>query len=217
MKKVSLLHTVKSVYETFADELVSAYGKPLEVDNAVDEFLVTNAQKKGFFPPENKRRLYLDLLAISQGEPDLLIVTCSSLTPFISEFKKDFDFPILSIDEEMCRRAALAGGNIAVLATAPTTVKPTVERIEAELSAIGKDGVVTSFLDAEAMTLLKAGDGLGHDARIADIARKAVDADVLVLAQASMARSEHLVSEVTGKLVLSSPKTCIDKALELLF
>ena len=209
MKKIALLHTVKSVYASFQAMLEKEI-KDISVTNMVDEFLVTNAREKGYFPPENRRKLYLDLLSLSAGMPDVIAVTCSSLTPFAEELRSSFDVPVLLIDDRMCRDAAAIGGNIAVLATAPTTVDPTVSRIRMEAEKLGVSPVIKSYLDTKAMDMLNLGDVQGHDARLAALARTATDADVIVLAQASMATAANLVREATGKKVLTSPGSCIE-------
>ena len=96
-----------------------------------------------------------------------------------------------------------------MLATAPTTVDPTVSRIKMESEKLGVASTVRSYLDTKAMDMLNLGDVQGHDARLAALARTAT-ADVIVLAQASMATAANLVREATGKKVLTSPGSCIE-------
>ena len=213
MKKVTLLHTVKSVYSTFSDDLKKACPEVIEVDSLVDEYLVTNAKKCGYFPENNMKKLRLDLRSAELENPDLIIVTCSSLTPYVKGMLNEFTIPILSIDDEMCHQAAKTNGKILVVATAPTTVGPTVDKIKSEK----EDAIVETLLIEEAMERLKTGDVSGHDALIAARVREFSDADVIVLAQASMASAKHLVHETTGKMVLTSPESCINKAVSMLF
>ena len=73
MKKVTLLHTVKSVYSTFSDDLKKACPEEIEVDSLVDEYLVTNAKKCGYFPENNMKKLRLDLQSATLEYPDLII------------------------------------------------------------------------------------------------------------------------------------------------
>ena len=113
----------------------------------------------------------------------------------------------------MCRQGVEKGRHIAVLATAPTTIVPTVNKIRKISSLLEKDVKIDTYLDTEAMTLLKRGDVIGHDARLAELARSVGDADLIILAQASMASAKDLVIEVTGKRVLTSPETCIAKTV----
>ena len=114
MKRIAILHTVRSVYNSFSGQLMAAVAQPVAISEMVDEFLVTNAREKGYFPPENRRKLYLDLLSMYSGSPDAIVVTCSSLTPFASEFRSSFDVPIITIDDRMCAEAVSGGSRIAV-------------------------------------------------------------------------------------------------------
>ena len=216
MKKITLLHTVPSVYASFKNEILKRVSFSVEITSLVDEFLVTNAQKLGYFPAENKQKLYLDILSAQAERPDAIVVTCSSLTPFVNEIRSFFDIPIVCIDERMCRDAASEGKRIAVLATAPTTVDPTVSRIQSEADKLGKDVEIKALLDMDAMTLLKAGDVKGHDERLRNLSLQVKDYDVIVLAQASMASAEGLVKEATGKIVKTSPGSAIAELIDVL-
>lgn len=216
MKKITLLHTVASVYGSFRSQLEAAFDEEIEVNSLVDEFLVTNARKKGFFPPENRKKLLLDLMSAEAEGADVIIVTCSSLSPFIEEYRSMLSIPVVTIDRQMCRDAALSGKRIAVLATAPTTIEPTTKGIQREADQQGKEVEIISLLDEEAMNLLKKGDVKGHDERLAELAVKAGNVDVIVLAQASMATAASLCSERTGRKILTSPGSCIAEAKALL-
>lgn len=216
MKKITLLHTVPSVYASFKDAILKRVDFPVEITSLVDEFLVTNAQKKGYFPPENKQKLYLDMLSAQAENPDVIVVTCSSLTPFVNEIRTFFATPIVCIDERMCSDAASEGDRIAVLATAPTTVDPTVSRIQSEADKLNKKIEIKALLDMEAMTLLKAGDVDGHDQRLENLSKEVKDFDVIVLAQASMATAEERVRKATGKIVKTSPGSAISELIEIL-
>ena len=217
MKRIAILHTVRSVYNSFSGQLKAAVSESVAVSEMVDEFLVTNAKEKGFFPPENRRKLYLDLLSLSEEKPDAIVVTCSSLTPFIAELRSSMDVPVIAIDDRMCADAVSGGERIAVFATAPTTVDPTVSKIQVEADKAGKKVEIVPFLDTKAMDLLSAGDTGGHDARLAALAEKEGRAfDTIVLAQASMATAKEAVERVSGRRTLTSPGSCIAEIREVL-
>ncbi len=209
MRKVTLLHTVKSIYDSFPALIREALGDDTEIVNVVDEILISNTLKKGCFTKWNMERLLSDMKVAEEAGSDLLVVTCSSLTPYVMELQEKISVPVVTIDSAMCRTAALKGENILVLATAATTVQPTVERIQGELESLGKKAVVTSSLRTDAMDALKKGDVKIHDEILASEAEKYPEADLIVLAQASMATSEAEVSEQTHKTVLTSPASCI--------
>lgn len=217
MKKIALLHTVPSVYNSFPAMLKAAVSEEIAVDSLVDEYLITESRKQGYFTPKCKEKLLLDLFSLSAQEPDLIIVTCSSLSTIIGAYRDTVSCPIVTIDKRMVEDAAAKGDRIAVLATAPTTIDPTVSSIKAEAAKLGKDVTVDAFLDEEAMNLLKKNDVAGHDRRLSELSKKVRDYDVVVLAQASMATAKDLCQANVNGIVLTSPGSCIEQAREILF
>ncbi|MGN1163673.1 MAG: aspartate/glutamate racemase family protein, partial [Candidatus Ornithospirochaeta sp.] len=186
----------------------------VELTNVVDEILISNTQKKGEFTKWNMDRLLSDLSCAEEEDSDLIVVTCSSLTPYVLALGDKVRKPIVTIDKKMCSQAAEKGTRILVLATASTTVGPTVARIKGELEALGKKAEVYSSLRSDAMAALKKDDVAAHDRILTEEAVKYPECDLIVLAQASMASAKESVEEATGKMVLTSPDSCISEVLE---
>ena len=214
MKKITLIHTVKSIYNSFPQELEKALGEEVEITNVVDEILISNTQKKGEFNKWNMERLLSDLSVAEEEDSDLIVVTCSSLTPYVLALAGEIRKPIVTIDRKMCREAAEKGKKILVLATASTTVGPTVDRIRGELKEMGKSAEIYSSLRSEAMTAQKKGHKGKHDMILAEEASKYPECDLIVLAQASMASAKERVEKECGKRALTSPESCISEVLE---
>ena len=119
--------------------------------------------------------------------------------------------PLVTIDSAMCRTAAEKGKNILVLATAATTVGPTVDRIKMELDRIGKKAVLNYSLRTDAMDALKRDDIDEHNRILSEEAGKYMESDVVVLAQASMAPAKESGERVKDWVVLTSPESCIEE------
>ena len=218
MKKITLLHTVKSVYNSFPEMLLSALGKDVRMTNIVDEFLISNTIREGCFSAYNRERLLSDMALADREESDLLVVTCSSLTPYVLELQNRIKTPLITIDVNMCAEAAKRGGNITVLATVPTAVAPVINRIEDNLRKEGmtkevKTASISSLLAEDAMTALKKGDIETHDRLLVSLAESSPETDLFVLAQASMVTAEEKIAKATGKKVLSSPRSCIEEVV----
>jgi hypothetical protein len=94
-------------------------------------------------------------------------------------------------------------GRIAVLATLAATLGPTGRLIERAAAAASADVVVTAAVVEGAVAARDAGDRATHDRLIREAVRR-VDADVLVLAQASMAAAA--VDAGAAVPVLTSPE-----------
>ena len=211
MKKITLIHTVKSIYNSFPSLLEEALGEKIRMTNIVDEILISNTLEKGGFTSWNKNRLLEDMRVAEEEDSDLLVVTCSSLTPYVLAMADRISKPLVTIDSAMCRKAAEKGENILVLATASTTVGPTMDRIKMELDGIGKKAILRSSLRTDAMDALKRDDVKEHDRILTEEAMKYLDADVVVLAQASMASAKESIVGIKDRVVLTSPESCIEE------
>ena len=102
-------------------------------------------------------------------------------------------------------------GRIRVLATAKTTMGPSVKLIEDKASEAGKQVTIHSVLSADAFDCFLRGDMETHD-RIVKGAASGLTGKVgvVVLAQASMG---HLAGAIEGVLkvpVLTSPRLTMD-------
>lgn len=216
MKSIVLLHTLRSVLDTFEPLLREVLDYDVKIHNVLDEFLVTDVTEKGMFTPDNHRRLLNDLVNAQLTGADVIVVTCSSLTPFIARARAFFSVPIVAIDDAMTSNAVRLGRRIAVLATAFTTIGPTVDKIQADAMNIGEEIEITTQLCPEAIAALKRGDVTTHDDLVLDMVKKVNAAEVIVLAQASMAHLQEQAERIAGVPVLASPRLCCELVRDLL-
>jgi Asp/Glu/hydantoin racemase len=128
-----------------------------------------------------------------------------------------FRVPNLKIDEPMAEKAVATGQKIAVLATVASTLGPTCRLLEAKARERGATVALTPRLCEGAFDLLLAGQTEEHDRRVADaVLAAARDHDVIVFAQASMAR---LVPQLEGRVstpLLASPALAMQKIARML-
>ena len=119
----------------------------------------------------------------------------------------------------MAEEAARLGRKIGVAATLPTTLGPTADLIRAAAERAGAAVEVRTALAEGAFHLL-ATDPAEHDRRVrAKLAELAAWADVIVLAQASMARAvSGPTIEAAGRSVplLTSPRLGVEKLARML-
>jgi len=215
MKRIVLIHTVKSVYETFEKDL-RAVIDDIKIYNMLDEFLVADSIERGTFTVENRMRLMHDLQSAQLTGSDLIVVTCSTLTPHVVAARPFFTTPIIAIDDAMCTLAVTQGSKITVLATAESTVSPTLKKLEEEAALQNKKVSLSSLCCPEALVHLKAGQKAKHDKLVLDMARQVKDTDTIVLAQASMAHLQDLVQAQTRISTLSSSSLCIQEVAKWL-
>ena len=209
MKRIACIHTVYSVIDDFTQRLRAALGEDVKIHTLYDDFLATNPADTGKFSAINHERLRLDMRAQALTGADVIVVSCSTLSPSVRLLRPEFNVPVVAIDDAMVREAVRKGTKIGLLATANSTVKPSHSALLAAAKAAGKDVDVQIICDEDAIRALKSGDKAKHDRMVLEMAGQFADRDVIVLAQASIAHMERAVREATGIPTLSSPARCI--------
>jgi len=175
--------------------------------NILDDSMIADIIKDGYMTKAVKRRLYGYYEIACASGAELILNTCSSIGDAVYGAREFFPIPIVRIDEPMVRKAIELSDSIAVLATLPTTLDPTIRLIELCAKEAGKRVKIVSGLAAGAFSAITSGDAETHDRLIAETAKSVSDScDVILLAQGSMARMEEPLHLLTGKTVLSSPR-----------
>ncbi|MET9324671.1 aspartate/glutamate racemase family protein [Streptomyces sp. NPDC003038] len=149
---------------------------------------------------------------LTAAGPGPVLVTCSTIGAVAESLAPALGYPVLRVDRPMAAMAVRRGARITVLAALESTLAPT-EALLAE-EAAGRPVSVRGQLVAGAWEHFEAADTAGYLARVAEAADAVTDADVIVLAQASMAAAAELT---TSRIpVLSSPAPGLAAGLRLL-
>jgi Asp/Glu/hydantoin racemase len=216
-KKLALLHTVSGLTATF-QQLCAELMPNLEIYHIVDESLLRNTIRDGTPSPATYRRLADYVRGAEEAGADAVLVTCSSMGPCVEAARPLVGIPVVRVDEPMAEKAIQTGERIGVAATLATTLKPTTELIERKAAQTGKKHAITSKLCEGAFEAVVSGDTSTHD-RIVSQCLRGLDAknDVIVLAQASMARVlETMKHDEIHVPVLSSPRLGVQYMIEIL-
>ena len=148
--------------------------------------------------------------AAAAGGADAVMFTCSSISELAAPAAAAAGVRVLRVDEAMADAAVAAGRRIRVLATLPTTCRPTLGLIEERAALAGVAPELSSEVIDGAFEAIVSGDRETHDRLVgAAIERGAAEADVIVLAQASMATAAEAVS--VDVPVLTSPRLGVER------
>ncbi|ASA25788.1 aspartate/glutamate racemase family protein [Paenibacillus donghaensis] len=216
------MDTVVAVYtgQGLAEPLKKQFDELLpgvRLVNIMDDSLIAEVVREGAVTPGVKRRL----MQYYQNGVDLgasiILNTCSSVGEVASDARPFLSIPLVKIDESMAVEAVESYSSIGVLATLPTTLRPTMRLLLQQAELRGKPVRLIEGLAAGAYDALVSGRPDEHDRILMETAiRVAEQAEVLVLAQGSMARMEAQIAERTRKPVLSSPRRSVMEIKRLL-
>jgi Asp/Glu/hydantoin racemase len=216
MNKLAIIHTTPATIEllkALAADILPGY----DVVNFVDDSILPQlAQNGGDVSAVEGRVLQYARFAEEVGATAIL-EACSSIGEVVEKARPLLSIPIVRIDEAMAEEAIARGTGIGVAATLATTLRPTLALLQQKAAAAGKNPTFESILVSAAYQQLMSGDKAGHDATLAAALTTLADkVEVVVLAQASMARVvASLPPELQDKF-LSSPRLGMERVRQVL-
>jgi Asp/Glu/hydantoin racemase len=206
-RQLALIHTVPGLIATFAP-LVREHLPDWTPFNIADESLLRTSIREGAMSKATARRVAGYVFSAVDAGADAILVTCSSIGDAVDWTRPFCPVPLVRVDEGMAERAVATGERIGVLATLSTTLGPTRDLVVRTAAAHGKAPLITARVCDGAFAALSAGRQDEHDRIVGEaLLALAEEVDVVVLAQASMARV--LAAEgfgTPGIPILSSPE-----------
>jgi Asp/Glu/hydantoin racemase len=213
---ITVIHTSPATVEVFG-RLLRERLPDARISNILDDSILPQLRENGgdvaAVAPRwgEYARIARDLGA------QVVLNACSSIGELCQPVGSHLGIPVVRVDARMAREAVARGQRIAVVATLTSTLRPTRDLIVDTARQEGRDVVVAAGVVEGAYATLMAGDQAGHDDRVADALRAAcADADIVVLAQASMARVLPRLDEDGRARCLVSPPLAVADVLDVL-
>lgn len=180
-------------------EMISILEEGLSVDRAMTPELTGDL---------TRRIIDLSRYAVA-AQADGVLFTCSAFGAAIERADHEAPAPVMKPNEAMFDAAFAHGERVAMIYTFPPAAAGMEEEFREAALARGSKATITSMFCDGALQAKRAGDEAKHDRLIAECAAGVKDADVVLLAQFSMATAAEAVRQVTDIPVLSSPEAAI--------
>jgi Asp/Glu/hydantoin racemase len=210
-KTLGLIHTSATLVPVF--QQLTSKGLPgVKVFNIVDDSLIADVIRKGELTAQTARRVVDYVGSAENAGADYIMVTCSSIGAAVEASAALTKVPVLRVDQPMADLAVAKGKKVGVIATLPTTLAPTSDLVKRRAAVAGKTIELTSRLCEGAFDALMGGDPAKHDQMVAAALKElSTQVDVIVLAQASMARVVDALPQADKRVpILASPPTAIE-------
>lgn len=210
-KTLGLVHTSATLVPVFA-ELCSKYLPGIKVFNIVDDSLIKNTIACGELTASTSKRVVGYAASAEEAGADYILFTCSSIGPAVETAATLTGVPVLRVDQPMADKAVQTGKRIGVIATLSTTLEPTSDLVRRRAIVANKEIELKSVLCEGAFDALMSGDAATHDKKVGDALKQLVnEVDVIVLAQASMARVVDTLTDAEKKVpILASPPIAME-------
>ncbi len=216
-RRVAFIHTMPGLVPLFND-LAKELLPDVEIFHMADEKLLKDVVAAGGLDQDMVDRAGNLAACAEKYGADVIMLTCSSYGPVTKMVKNKVKVPFLRIDEAMADEAVRLGKKIGVIATAKSTLKPTTDLIKDRAELKGKKVEIETVLISEALKALQSGDMDNHDRLVMEKLKELMHrVDVIVLAQASIARAAAKIPESERKVpFLSSPRLGVQRLKEFI-
>jgi Asp/Glu/hydantoin racemase len=209
MKTVVVVHTGPATVQPIKQQF-QAILPDVRVVNLIDDSLLNDVIAAGHLTDAVSGRILSYMRIGEEMGASVMLNACSSVGEAATAARSMISIPIVKIDETMAEQAVAHGPRIGVVATVRTTLEPTVRLIRAKAGTAQRTVQIVEAVADGAFQALLDGDAERHDS----IVRQTIESlsgrvDVIVLAQASMAR---LIPALTGieVPVLASPQSGVE-------
>lgn len=216
-RRICLIHTAPLMVQLFTP-LCRDWLPDVKVTQIINESMIKDTIEAGRVRQPTIDALHTFADACFKLGTELVMVTCSSIGPAVDLIQSRFQRPVLRVDEPMAEAAVARGQRIGVAATLLTTLEPTSELLRRKAREAGKQVELVECVCEGAFEAVMAGDADMHDLLVSKaMINKLGEVDVIVLAQASMARvADRLPPGALTAPVLSSPPLAMEYVRERL-
>lgn len=210
-----MIHTVKPMFLNFGIQIEEAISD-VTLFHMMDEHLIESIREAGGIQTKHLRILFHMLQALENYEVDYIASSCSSLSDALDQLQPFCKVPLLKMDTPMLEKAIEVGSDIIVLATASTTIKPTMNQLNQFAKATSKKININAICLPEAGPLLFGGYLDEFIACLIKEVEKIEHKSVIVLAQGSMAPAKIPLQDKFNVPVLESPTLFIENLKKIL-
>jgi len=201
---IAFLHTAQAHVPTF-ERLLDETAPGWVAHHMVRDDLLADARIVGVADAALVARVHAAMHEAASGGAKVVVCTCSTIGGIAENTPTGGRFKALRIDRAMADRAVRTGPRVLIAAAVESTLAPTTDLVLSAASDAGVRVEPTQLLIADAWAHFETGDVARYAQTLAVAIRAAAtSADVVVLAQASMAPASALLADL-GIEVLSSP------------
>ena len=204
MRMVGLIHSTRLVVEP-VHRVMARQCPGIDFIHLMDEGILRKLTASGQITPEIIQWLAEMVLSARRAGADMVVVSCSSLSPCVPAVQERVDIPVLRIDAPMMEHAVIHAERIGLVMTNPTTEAPSKILFQEISRKLGREATLVPRLCPHAFAKLNQGDIQGHDlAVIKTVEDLLAEVDVVVLAQISIARVKEVLPGAIQGRVFSS-------------
>ncbi|NYI30358.1 aspartate/glutamate racemase family protein [Sulfitobacter geojensis] len=208
--RIALIHATRVAIEPIEAAAASIWPEA-ETISILEEGLSVDRAKALSLSTELSERIKALSQYAQAIHADGILFTCSAFGPAIAQANAQSDIPVMNPNEAMFDAALAQGQRVAMIYTFQPAADGMEEEFRETAAARGIAARITSYFCDGALDAKRAGDNDRHNQLIAQTAAVIEGADVILLAQFSMAGAAEAVRQSVTLPVLTSPESAIQE------
>jgi len=213
--RVALVSSTRAVFGPM--EAAFREGFPeAQILHLLDETLIEDFRREGGLSPHSRRKALQMALTAQEAGLDGILVTCSTLSPSVDDFRPFLKIPVVKIDEPVIEEVVRKAEKIGLLATAETVLKSVEPLVMKKARELGRKISVRSFIKGDVWPLLQKDPAAFYRA-IAEAATEAAkECQAVILTQVSIAPGRDYVEEKERNKIYASPTYAVQALRKIL-
>ena len=206
--RIALIHATRAAIDPIEAATVKLWPEA-EMISILEEGLSIDRAKSAELSSDLSRRI-IDLSRYAEmAAADGVLFTCSAFGAAIDRANFEARIPVMKPNEAMFNAAFAYGDRVAMIYTFPPAAAGMEEEFREASRDLESNARITSVFCDGALEAKRKGADFTHDWLIAKTAAEIEDADVILLAQFSMATAADEVRARTEIPVLTGPEAAV--------
>lgn len=203
-RKVALVSSTRAVFGPMEAAFREVFPEA-QILHLLDETLIEDFRREGGLSPHSRLKALQMTLTAQEAGMDGILVTCSTLSPSVDDFRPFVRIPIIKIDEPVIEEVVQKADTIGLLATAETVLKSVEPLVMKKALDLGRKISVLRFIKGDVWPLLQKDPSAFYRA-IAEAATQAArECQAVILTQVSIAPGRDYMEEKLRNKIYASP------------
>ena len=202
--RVALLSSTRAVFSPMEAAFQEVFPQA-QIIHLLDETLIEDFRRDGGLSPHSRRKALHMAVTSQDAGVDGILVTCSTLSPAVDDFRPFVTIPAVKIDEPVVEWVVQSAGSIGLLATAETVLKSVEPLVQDKARQLGREIYIQRFIKGDLWPLLLKDPSAFYRAVGEAATQAAKVCQAVIITQVSMAPGWEYVEAGVRDKVYASP------------
>lgn len=212
---VALLSSTRAIFGPMEAAFQEIFPEA-QILHLLDETLLENFRHDGGLSPRSRHKALQMALTAQGSGVDGILVTCSTLSPSVDDFRPFIAIPAVKIDEPVVEWVVQSAESIALLATAETVLKSVEPLVLSKALHFGRKISIRRFIRQDLWPLLQKNPQAFYQAVAESAAQAAKECQAVILTQVSIAPGREYVEAGVKDRVFASPVYAVNAIRRIL-